>query len=63
MKLISKSENSCEDQCKLLVWDVDTLTCVHTVQQPTGGDMWCLATAGGRVWGGVGAEVGVWGRE
>ena len=45
------------------VWDVDSLTCEHTVRQPAGADVWCLAAAGGEVWGGVGAEVVVWGRE
>ena len=50
-------------QCEVRVWDVDSLTCEHTVRQPAGADVWCLAAAGGEVWGGVGAEVVVWGRE
>ena len=45
------------------VWDVDSLTCEHTVRQPGGADVYCLAAAGGEVWGGVGAEVGGGGRE
>ena len=46
------------------VWDVETMTCEHTLRQPPGTRVWCLAaTSGGDVWGGVGAEVVVWGRD
>ena len=37
--------------CEMKVWDVDSLTCEHTVRQPAGADVWCLAAAGGEVWG------------
>ena len=45
------------------MWDVDSLTCEHTVRQPVAGDVRCLAVAGGKVWGAVGTEVVVWGQE
>ena len=61
-KLISGSEGP-GSQCEVRVWDVDSLTCEHTVRQPAGAGVSCLAAAGGEVWGGVGAEVVVWGRE
>ena len=48
---------------ELRVWDVDSLTCEHTVRQPAGADVRCLAAVGGEVWGGVGEEVVVWGRD
>ena len=50
-------------ECEVRVWDIDSLACEHTLRQPTGADVWCLAAAGGEVWGGVGSEVVVWGRE
>ena len=31
------------------VWDVDPLTCEHTMRQPAGTNVWCLAAAGGEV--------------
>jgi WD40 repeat protein len=45
------------------VWDLDTLACEHTLKQAAGPDVWCLAGAGGAVWGGVGRSVVVWGRD
>ena len=45
------------------VWDIDSLTCEHTVLQPAGAFVVCLAATGGDVWGGVGWEVVVWGRD
>ena len=63
-KLISGSAgNGFGFQCEVRVWDFDSLTCEHTVRQPMGAHVWCLAAVGGEVWGGVGAEVVVWGRE
>ena len=63
-KLISGSERLEFDVlCEVRVWDMDSLTCEHTVRQPGAADVYCLAAAGGEVWGGVGAEVVVWGRE
>ena len=66
-KLISGSWVRRDDtQCEVRVWDVDSLACEHTVRQPAGAgvtNVWCLLAAGGEVWGGVGAEVVVWGRE
>ena len=50
-------------QCELRVWDADSLKCEHAVLQPAGARVHCLAAADGEVWGGVGAEVEVWGRE
>ena len=62
-KLISGSEGTRSAQCEVRVWDVDSLTCEHTVRSPTGAGVHCLAAADGEVWGGVGEEVFVWGRE
>ena len=63
-KLISGSRGKRADiSCEVRVWDVDLLTCEHTMRQPAGAGVSCLAVAGGEVWGGVGAEVVVWGRE
>ena len=62
-KLISGSVGYNAPQCEMRVWDVDSLTCEHTVRQPAGADINCLAAAGGEVWGGVGKKVVVWGRE
>ena len=63
-KLISGSWGTSNDiEYEVRVWDVDSLTCEHTVRQPAGADVWCLAAAGGEVWGVVGKEVVVWGRE
>ena len=43
------------------VWDADTLACEHTLRQPAGARVFCLAGTGGEVWGGVGSDVVVWG--
>ena len=45
------------------VWDVETLTCEHTLRQASERGVWCLAEAGGEVWGGGGSSVVVWGRD
>jgi hypothetical protein len=49
------------------VWDLETLECKHSLPQPPGAGVWCLAAGCGAVWGGVGQEgmgmeVVVWGR-
>jgi hypothetical protein len=44
------------------VWDLGTLECEHTLPQPAGAGVRCLAAGCGAVWGGVGSEVVVWGR-
>ncbi len=44
------------------VWDLGTLECEHTLLQPAGAEVGCLAAGCGVVWGGVGEEVVVWGR-
>jgi hypothetical protein len=41
---------------------MDTMACQHTFRQAAGVGVWCLAGAGGAVWGGVGRSVVVWGR-
>ena len=46
---------------EVLVWDTATLECKCTLQQP--GDVHCLVSVGWEVWGGVGKEVVVWGRD
>ena len=55
-------------QEEVRVYDVDTMACEHVVRPPAveslmGPHVTCLAAAGGEVWGGVGSEVVVWGRE
>ena len=45
------------------VWDLGTLECEQTVRQPAGAEVNCLLSVRGEVWGGVGSEVVVWGRE
>ena len=42
------------------VWDLATLECEHALKQPRGG-VWALVAVDGGGWGGVGAEVVVWG--
>jgi WD40 repeat protein len=49
-------------QCEVRVWDLGTLECEHTLLQPAGAEVGCLAAGCGVVWGGVGEEVVVWGR-
>ena len=65
-KLISGSADRAdaeEDvQYEVRVWDVGTLECEHTLPQPAGSEVHCLAAARGQVWGGVGSEVVVWGQ-
>jgi WD40 repeat protein len=50
------------EQCEVRVWDLGTLECEHTLQQPATAEVGCLAAGCGVVWGGVGEEVVVWGR-
>ncbi len=54
-----------EEHCcfEVEVWDLRTLRCEHTLSQPKGSPVYCLATVDkhGMVWGGVGNEVVVWG--
>jgi len=46
------------------VWDLETLECEHALKQPRGdGEVRALVAVEGAVWGGVGAEVVVWGRS
>jgi hypothetical protein len=45
------------------VWDLAALECRHTLAQPAGADVWWLLPLQAEVWGGVGAEVVVWGRD
>ena len=50
-------------QCEVRVWDLEKMGCEHTVRQAAGPAVRCLAVAVGEVWGGVGSEVVVWGRD
>jgi hypothetical protein len=43
------------------VWDLETLECEHVLKQPCSVD--ALAASEGAVWGGVGREIVVWGRN
>ena len=62
-KLISGSAGrGSTEQCEVRVWDLGTLECEHTLPQPAGSKVWCLAAGRGVVWGGVGEDVVVWGR-
>ena len=45
------------------VWDLATLECEHALKQPRGSNVEALVAVEGAVWGGVGAEVVVWGRS
>ena len=47
-------------QGEVRLWDVDSLICKHSVREQVCADIWCLAAAGGAIWGGMGAEVVVW---
>ncbi len=49
-------------QYEVRVWDLGTLKCEHTLPQPAGSRVFCLAAVRGQVWGAVGDEVVVWGR-
>ena len=51
-----------DQQYEVRVWDLGTLECEHTLPQPGGSEVWCVAAGRGQVWGGVGREVVVWGR-
>ncbi len=52
-------------QYEVRVRDLGTLECEHTLQQPVGSEVYCLAAGPGQVtvYGGVGVEVVVWGRD
>ncbi len=50
------------DYGQVRVWDLETLKCKHALKQP-GGGIRALVTMHGDVWGGVGAELVVWGRS
>ena len=58
-----KYDDDDAQQYEVQVWDLGTLELKHTLQQPAGARVWCLAAVGGEVWGGVGDQVVVWGRE
>ena len=63
-RLVSGSVGHRSDtRYEVRVWDLDSLRCERTVLQPAGARVQCLAAAGGEVWGGLGSEVVVWGRE
>ena len=59
-----ESGDSDEDRpYEVRVWDPASLECQHTLPQPAGDDVWCILACHGEVWGGVGGQVVVWGRE
>ena len=66
-KLVSGSgDRSCfigVELYEVRAWDLGTLECEHTLQQPARAEVWCLAAGRGVVWVGVGEEVVVWGRS
>ena len=45
------------------VWSLEALDLQHTLRQPARAYVNALAAVDGEVWGGVGREVVVWGRE
>ena len=62
-KLVCGCDNDDDDAaCEVRVLDLRTLACEHTLVQPAGAKVCCLAAVKGEVWGGVGDEVVVWGR-
>jgi hypothetical protein len=55
-----------EGTCEVLVWELETLGLQHVVAAGRVGSdegVWCLASVGREVWGGVGEEVVVGGRR
>jgi WD40 repeat protein len=53
-------------ECEVRVWDLETLALRHAVpagRASPGDGVRCLVSSGRAVWGGVGAEAAVWGRE
>ena len=50
------------ERYEVRVWDLGTLECEHTLPQPGGAQVRCLAAGCGVVFGGVGNDVVVWGR-
>ena len=51
------------DHREVRVWGLESLECEHTLRQTVHADVFCLLGMSGEVWGGVGREVVVWGRE
>jgi WD40 repeat protein len=51
-----------QQQYEVRVWDLGTMECEQTLPQAAGAELCCLAAGCGVVWGGVEAEVVVWGR-
>jgi WD40 repeat protein len=45
------------------VWNLATLAAEHALRQPEGAGVRGLTALGGELWGGVGSEVVVWGRD
>ena len=58
----SHSRNS-DSECEVVVWDLDTWAEEQRLKQPAGQGVYSLRAMEGEVWGGVGNELVVWGRE
>jgi WD40 repeat protein len=62
-KLISGAGAQREGQRVLRVWGLEELDCQQVLPQPGSEDVRALVALDGEVWGAVGKEVVVWGRE
>ena len=52
-----------EEESEVRVWRLDTLEPEHTLTQPTGCDVYSLFGVSGEVWGAVGKQLVMWGRD
>ena len=50
-------------QQEVRVWDLATLAPEHNLRQAAGTGVWWLTAVGAELWGAVGSEVAVWGRD
>ena len=52
-----------DSECEVVAWDLDTWAEEQRLQQPAGQDVLSLLAMAGEVWGAVGKQLVVWGRE
>ena len=63
-KLVGGSYSGYVDsECEVVVWDLDTWAEEQRLKQPAGQDVHSLLAMTGEVWGAVGDQLVVWGRE
>ena len=56
-------ERNEEARFEVLAWDAESLGLRVALPQPAGARVWSLLAARGEVWGGVGSDVVLWGRD